>query len=1143
VAWGDMDGDSDLDLAVGNERGEPNRLYRNDGLTSDCQPNFVLAYEFTGEDDTRSIAWGDMDGDGDLDLATGNSSYNQLELPIGAHNRIYRNEGMEQAGQPRFNVAWQSAEQDATQSIAWGDVDNDGDLDLAVGNSATPNRLYRNDGMAGSNQAAFTLVWSAEQIDDTHSVAWGDMDGDGDLDLATGNTTQSTRVYCNENGRLMGQDCWRSIEAQRTRSVAWGDMDGDGDLDLATGNQEGPDQIYLNRSGMLSRNAVWTSDDTSITADGSNTSYTLSVAWGDIDGDGDLDLASGNSNNQKSGVYRNRGRAGGAQRDGLPFAAVLRPGETPAAEFFSSAQIIRASAAVSIPFKLFAQDEALSARILPEYSPNGGGRWFPASPGPGGDGLDNLRASAWPTGTSHVFAWNMAADLIKSDNVVFRLRAQTERMYSPILWPALGSQSPPFRVEAPWYVRVVDNRGQPVAGASLYADKQFITMTNQAGLVGPQTLASGADQALVALAPQATMSAPRGGHPDGWVYRIYQTSLAWDENGLGHPLTTTLAGEQRLTTHITTPLVLFNLVVSLEWSADITYTQMIAEAMQQASTYLYDVTDGQMAFGQVTIYDDSQHWTEADIQFAAKNSVHPHTYVGGITSPDPSHVIRLGRAWDGLSGNSGPWNQSDGYRTIAHEFGHYGLSLYDEYFRYAVDADGNLGKRIADLHCISPDNRKPETDATNASIMDWQYTSSELSDRGLTGLWGTDCEFSAHWQLTAQENGHSESPWETLVRHFGDPQSPPRWHFIKPSDRGHILAGPVNLPGGLPDWPTVTISSTGRSGPIRALTVFGPSGPFPNASVTLVKAQRSTIIEQGHTAADGRLQIFGATQGDVVRAISLDGGWVGSTVINANAGLTLTLVPLGNVVATVVAAADDVAQGAAAPYLRIIPEQAQGPQRELRLSFVAQNFDQPLGAQSALTVIVSEPGSESARLTQAGYSPASGDYIGQLSLAVDAVGTNTIQVIGTVAKRVFFLDSTYRLQRIDNQPGQAVYSSDGRLHLELNPQSFTGDEIYFVVTSQNTTPGSIPPDMTAVGDIYEITASGSLATLERPASLTVAYDVALLSEEMMPERLDLYWWDPVNQQWQALNATLDQEHTVLNTSIQALGAYALLAKP
>ena len=89
--------------------------------------------------------------------------------------------------------------------------------------------------------------WTSSNSLYTESVAWGDVDGDGDHDLVVGNYGNN-EVYLNNGTALATTPAWTSSNALNTRSVAWGDVDGDGDLDLAVGNYGGGDtnEIYLN---------------------------------------------------------------------------------------------------------------------------------------------------------------------------------------------------------------------------------------------------------------------------------------------------------------------------------------------------------------------------------------------------------------------------------------------------------------------------------------------------------------------------------------------------------------------------------------------------------------------------------------------------------------------------------------------------------------------------------------------------------------------------------------------------------------------------------------------------------------------------------------------------------------------------------
>ena len=260
IAWGDMDGDGDLDLAAGVDD-DVNRIFRNDSGTFIDVTAGDLFLDISA---SYGIAWGDADGDGNLDLAVGD--FAQV-------NKIYRNDGS-------YLFLDSNTYSDVS---AWGDMDSDGDLDFLVGDYGSGNSLYRNDGDEGFTDVTVTHFPAVS--DNTRSIAWGDINGNGHLDLAVGNFGQVNRLYSND-----GNGTFTDITAgnlplilEDTESVAWGDFNGDGDLDLAVGNDGQLNRIYSN-------NGSGTFTDITTGTLPLDTDDTKSIAWGDMDGDGDLDL-------------------------------------------------------------------------------------------------------------------------------------------------------------------------------------------------------------------------------------------------------------------------------------------------------------------------------------------------------------------------------------------------------------------------------------------------------------------------------------------------------------------------------------------------------------------------------------------------------------------------------------------------------------------------------------------------------------------------------------------------------------------------------------------------------------------------------------------------------------------------------------
>jgi len=286
VAWGDYDNDGDLDILLTGEDASWNpisQIYRNDG-------NGVFTDIYASLPGVRYSPsdWGDYDNDGDLDiLLTGEDASNQHI------SQIYRNDGNGvftdiHAGLPGL---WYS-------SSDWGDYDNDGDLDILL--TVWDNtQIYRNDG-----NGVFTDIHAGLPSVDFGSVAWGDYDNDGDLDillsgsLYDGPGTYISKIYRND-GNGVFTDINASLPGLNDGSVAWGDYDNDGDLDIALTGLISSGQIasiYRNDSGVF----------TDIEAGLPGVEYGSSD-WGDYDNDGDLDLFLSGYNRtvRRTDVYRN----------------------------------------------------------------------------------------------------------------------------------------------------------------------------------------------------------------------------------------------------------------------------------------------------------------------------------------------------------------------------------------------------------------------------------------------------------------------------------------------------------------------------------------------------------------------------------------------------------------------------------------------------------------------------------------------------------------------------------------------------------------------------------------------------------------------------------------------------------------------
>ena len=274
--WGDYDSDGDLDLAImgQNRSGEAQSLlYINTNGQLAVAGDAGLSPLRDGD-----VDWGDYDNDGDLDLLlTGEDTFaNRATM-------LYQTQAGDLTLIGRFpNVSESAAD--------WGDYDNDGDLDLIIigqsndvvdGRQQSYSYIFQNDGLGGFDQTEQELIGL-----NNGEALWADYDNDGDLDLAaTGSSTEGSRefrIYINEQGQLA--DALLDLPGLESSDLAWGDYDGDGDLDLAAGG--------ISDTGL--RTDLHVNDGNgafTVLADGNFTGIQGGdLAWGDYDNDRDLDL-------------------------------------------------------------------------------------------------------------------------------------------------------------------------------------------------------------------------------------------------------------------------------------------------------------------------------------------------------------------------------------------------------------------------------------------------------------------------------------------------------------------------------------------------------------------------------------------------------------------------------------------------------------------------------------------------------------------------------------------------------------------------------------------------------------------------------------------------------------------------------------
>ncbi len=551
----------------------------------------------------------------------------------------------------------------------------------------------------------------------------------------------------------------------------------------------------------------------------------------------------------------------------------------------------------------------------------------------------------------------------------------------------------------------------------------------------------------------------------------------------------------------------FSLIISIEWDAKREYMDSLASWCRELCNYYYDVTDGQLFFHEIDIYDNAQKWDDCDIRIYANNMQWPVATINGIFSKDAAFHVRIPRKFYGNFGDNryftskNDWltTQNDVFwTTIGHELGHYMLGFYDEYnHANSLPAGYNFG------------------------YMDKQYPG--------WGDWSTEMSNASQYpnnsyKTTDQWLWNHKDCWSDLESHYENTYNGVLCPIIKPSERilnpgFTFLPGPIMDVG--KDLITKFYDNNNGAGDNDIIVKDKLGNTLMRTHVLLYKPK--TTIYQGINTHTGAFKVLGANVDDALLLTSRDR--------DSNLIYEQTVK-----VTSVSGTLKDQDHPLADEPVEIILRRVNGNFNQVNTwdydensnlkfkSYVNKEFSQSPSFKIPSGLDLTD---------YRDFTYSNLIYSSVLDTTIKSSGLFLINAYDD-SRDSFFIPISYLITGFNPM----LSGSEGDVGLLLDQDSNQISKFAILSCGFHTSNSGLDTGAVQSGNVHSITCYPNLISKEKPIILQIGYYPEDLDKKPQ-EWLRIYKWDTTALQWIVIGGIVDTSNHYVRSQITATGTYAL----